>query len=328
MGMIKRIKARRAAKNPRQQYYGGSEEALNATREVYGQGRRAGEARLDEGLSQLDSERQKAGVINQGLSQDASNDRWRGMNQADIANRGVTKSLDNYDATRAGQFKSADAIDANAGQLEGYAKNAANEYTSAADAAFKASTERNQRNALGLAAGRGNSAIRMALAGSQAANAGAAVDQQVTRAQEANQLNAMRNDAIANAAGIRGTAAGVRQNVGAMDQQAAGLQNAREQAFVQSGQQALGQRAAITAADAALGAQTAGARIDAGTGGRDAYLGAQQNMETAQLGQNMSYEQQRLANAKTKGPGAKLGSVIFDPMNFRGSEAGGLGSVY
>jgi hypothetical protein len=172
-----------------------------------------------------------------------------------------------------------------AGELEGYARNAASEYQSAADKAFNASTERTQRQALGIAAGRGAGAVRQALAGAQSANAQANLDQQVVRAQEANQLNSMRNDAIANAAGIRQTglgaaastrsdalqgaadirtglsaqdqaaaaqqaanvaqAAQIRAGVGAADQSAAGLQAQREAGARAAAEQGLQNRAAI-----------------------------------------------------------------------------------
>lgn len=159
-----------------------------------------------------------------------------------------------------------------ADMLEGYAQGAAGEYQSAADAAFQAAQNRNQKNALALAAGRGAGSIRTALATANSGNQQAALDQQVVKAQEMNALNAMRNQAVADAAGIRmggiegatgirsglsaqdlaaaeqrannaQAAAAIRSGVAGMDQQAASLEAARQEAA----RQAVGQTAAFRA---------------------------------------------------------------------------------
>jgi hypothetical protein len=179
-----------------------------------------------------------------------------------------------------------------ADMLEGFAQGAAGEYTSAADAAFQAAQNRNQKNALALAAGRGAGSIRTALATSDASTQQAALDQQVVKAQEANAINAMRNQAVADAAGIRmsgieggaglrmggiqggidartglsaqdlaaaeqraantAQAAAIRTGVGGMDQQAAALEAGRQEAARQAALATTGQRADIRTAGSGL----------------------------------------------------------------------------
>jgi hypothetical protein len=230
-----------------------------------------------------------------------------------------------------------------AGELEGYARNAASEYQSAADKAFNASTERTQRQALGIAAGRGAGAVRQALAGAQSANAQANLDQQVVRAQEANQLNSMRNDAIANAAGIRQTglgaaastrsdalqgaadirtglsaqdqaaaaqqaanvaqAAQIRAGVGAADQSAAGLQAQREAAARDAAQQGLQNRAGLEQANANYQLQ-----------GNAQQFG----MEQANLGAGM-----QAANLESQVGGGMAGQFLGAESSQQGAQLGG-----
>ena len=207
-----------------------------------------------------------------------------------------------------------DAGNRSAGELEGYARGAAGEYSSAADAAFKAATERNQRNALALAAGRGNGSIRTALATSAAGNNQAQLDQQVVRAQEANQLNEMRNAAIANAANIRGgalqNAAGVRSDA------LTGAAGIRSDAL----QGAAGIRTDLSAQDQAAAAQqaantAAAAGIRSNVGAQDqgaAQLQAQRQQfaagnATDLLGQEAGIEQ---SNAGVQQQGVALQNTI------------------
>jgi hypothetical protein len=237
---------------------------------------------------------------------------------------GSDQSLSNYNAGRGAILGGATALEQaggrSAGMLEGYAQNAASEYQSAADKAFNASTERAQRQALGVAAGRGANSIRTALAGANAANQQANLDQQVVRAQEANQLNAMRNDAVAQAAGIRaqgiGGAAQIRSGLGDQDQAAAQIQAQRQQAAGGMAADALKTRAGIeqTTADYQMGGlgaqqaleksntdvgmQAAGLESQVGGGMAGQFLGAEQAQQGAQLGANVQTELQRAEAAK------------------------------
>ena len=240
--------------------------------------------------------------------------------------------LNNYNSGRDAILGNASSMEQagerSAGMLEGYAQNAASEYQSAADKAFNASTERTQRQALGIAAGRGAGAVRQALAGAQGANAQAALDQQVVRAQEANQLNAMRNDAVANAAGIRqaglGGAADVRTNLGGLDQQAAAqlAANTAQAAAIRAGVGAADQSAAGLQAQ-----REAGAR-DAAQQGLQNRAGLEQANATYQLqgaGQQAALEQSNL-NAGMQA--AQLESQVGSGMTgqFLGAEGTQFGA--
>lgn len=179
------------------------------------------------------------GAVLGGADKLENNDWLDNYSQGRGAILGGADTLQREGAASAGRLEAAGGSSAN--ELEGYARGAAGEYQSAADAAFQAAQSRNQKNALGLAAGRAPNSIRTALATSAAGNQQAALDQQVVKAQEANQLNAMRNEAIAQASGIRTGAisdaaginqgaltgaAGIRTNLSAQDQAAAAQQAA------------------------------------------------------------------------------------------------------
>lgn len=247
--------------------------------------------------------------------------------QRQLGNYGQMRGAAN---TAAGNI--AQAGESGARQLEGYARGAAGEYQSGADAAFRAATDATQRNALGLAARGGAADMREALASSTMANQQAALQQQATRAQEANQLNAMRNEAAAQAAGLRqqgyGAQAGVQTQLGGMDQQAAQLQAQRQHAaqglgasyFGQQGQaidsgnayqlQNAGLQGQLVGANTQAQLGAAGATIGAGQGMTNAYLGAETQQNSAQLGADMATEQQRQAYEKGQTPGAKAHAVL------------------
>jgi hypothetical protein len=238
---------------------------------------------------------------------------------------GADRSIGDYNTGRG-------AILAGASELEGYARNAGAEYQSGADKAFAASQQRNQQQALGLAAGRGANSIRTALATSQSANAQGALDQQVVKAQEANQLNAMRNQAVTSAAGIR-------SGVGGMDQSAAGMQAQRQQqanaqvagyqnqnagivqANTQAGQANIANQAAVSNQDAQVGLATGQLRsniaqnsanyglqssvLQGQLAGQDASLGAANQTARVQSAQQMRGD---YLGTETSMEGAKLGA--------------------
>jgi len=325
MGMISRIRERRRAREPRQQFYGGSEEAADAHRAMYAEGRRRGESQIDEGVANVNRERIIAGQRSHTLSQEAETEAGVQRRDAVASRAGADQSLADYRSGRAAQLGSAGAIDSNASAMEAIARNAPGQYQSAADAAFAASTERNQRNALSLAAGRGAGGLRTALAASTAANQSAAVDQQATRAAEMNQLLGLQTQAYQGAAGVRGQGAGVRSALSAQDQQAAQIQAQRQQAATGAGQASLQQRGALAAQDATIGANAAGTMLNSATGTRDAYLGGQQALEVAQLGGNQAYELQRQQAAANNSPFQRAFSGLFDQGNLRGAQGGNFG---
>lgn len=336
--IIDRIKKRRQAKQPVQQYYGGSEqeadmlrqrnyaaEADSATREKEAlagmanerqmaqralQGvdravqterqiadqdfrsqdatalaeRAYGEQRLRDVEAGVASERDRAGQAYGSLDRAAQAERARGAQQiANVGQRadaervraalqygqaqanvqdarrtnaaqamqyglGADESLRDYQAGRGDILRGA-------GDLEELGRGAQGRYQNASDMAFKAATERNQRQALSLAAGRGNDSIRTALATADAGNREAQLEQQVVRAQEMNQLLGLEQGAIQGAANIR-------SGVGAADQGAAGIQAGRQQVSTGAVNQLLGQEADITRSDVASGQFTSGLRRD------------------------------------------------------------------
>jgi hypothetical protein len=221
-----------------------------------------------------------------------------------------------------------------ADMLEGYAKGAAGEYQSAADAAFEASQNRNQKNALALAAGRGAGSIRTALATANAGTQQAALDQQVVKAQEINALNAMRNQAVADAAGIRmsgieggigartnlsaqdlaaaeqraantAQAAAIRANLGGMDQQAAQIEAGRQEAARQAALATTGQRTDIRTAGSGLQRDLLG--LVQQSNQADSAVGA--NLGAAQVGAGDS-QRTTFAGAQQAQEGAQLGANV------------------
>lgn len=291
--------ARRDARKPRQQYYGGTPEAADQLRARNQAGIDAGTELEQQGLAGLDAERAKAGEALTGLGNDAQRLQRAQARNARAYGAGADRALADYSAGRS-------PILDNAAALEKSAVDATGRYQDVADAAERASQERTQRQALSLAAGRGNDSIRTALAASAAANRDAAVQGQVTRADELNKLMGFEADA-------RARAADIRSGVGAADQRTADIQAGRQQVATGATSDALGQRAGLTTADAQLGTGVAGTRVNSGANRRGDFLGAEGQQETAQLGSNMDYEEKR--RAAQKGPIFKAGSVLFDPAN-------------
>jgi hypothetical protein len=149
------------------------------------------------------------------------------------------QAFSDYRGGRAAQLGGAD-------ELAALGRGAQGRYMSAADAAFKAATERSQRNALSLAAGRGPDAIRTALATSQASNQEAALAAEATRANEMNALLALEGNAIQGASNIR-------SGVGAQDLQAAQAQAQREQSASGDVNRLIDTRSSLAGANANLG---------------------------------------------------------------------------
>jgi hypothetical protein len=331
----KRRQGRQQARKPQEQFYGGSKEQGDRLRARNQAGIDAGSSQEEAGLSGLDAERANAGGMLRNLDQQATAERSNAGNQYNVLAQtaqdlqqtatgqettygsGADTAMGDYAAGRG-------AILGGASELEALGKGAAGRYTSAADAAFKSATERTQRNALGLAAGRGNDSIRTALAAATQANQQAALDQQVVKAQEMNQLLGLEQNAVTGAAGIRTSVAGQDQaaaQIQAGRQQAArlaaanalGLRTDINSADAQLGLATTGQRADLVQADAGLGFTASGTRAEAGSGARGQFLGAEAAQEGTQVGASQQYETDRLA--RQKGPMFRAGSVLFDPAN-------------
>jgi hypothetical protein len=289
------------------QYYGGEDKAR--AREIErGNEKRLGQGQEleDTGLAQLSQERtqqqrdkdrltKQVDAERQSYGEDVYKTREMGEEQRGAELGKATQYGAGADQALSGALGSAD-------QLEGYAKNAASEYQSAADAASNAAMNKSQTNALALAAGRGGGSLRTALATSGAANQQTMLDQQAIRAQEANQLAQMRSQAVADAAGIRSGAAqlqaGRQQGATGTALSLLGQRAAQEQANAQYGLGAANQQQSLSAQNTQTGMLEGGAVADAGAnraGMSNQNLGQQY---TAQLGGDIQTEAQRAQTAK------------------------------
>lgn len=349
---------------PKKQYYGGSEQGYASAKQNMSQGIAAGGEQMTRATQDMRTERARAGEQNTILRNDVrdtanaargeyGNARYgadaalgRAQNGREDILRGATAMDQDANAVAGytGAINSdANNVSRNAGALEAMSRDLPANFRSSADAAFNATTERNQRNAMSLAAGRGAGALRTAMATSSAANNQAGLDRQALMAQENNQLLGMQAGMLqsaanthagaagvrqsaagvqGSAAGIRQGAAGVRSGVTGQELQAAGVQAGREQAASNKLMAAQGLRAGVIGQDTSVGMTATGAELAAGQDTRNQYLGSQNSMEIAQLGQNMAYEQQRQANAKS--PLQQFVSFGFDAGNMRGAKGGSL----
>lgn len=166
---------------------------------------------------------------------------------------------------------------ANAGNIEGIARDLPGSYQQTADKMAAFQRDQNTRAALSAASsGGGQLAMRNALAASAGANTDAAIAAEMTRAQEMNQLRGMQ-------AAMYGQAAGIRQGVGTQDLSRAGLgaQYAVSQAAQRSQANAQASDAIFkgTAQVQDAAKMTAMARANQ----EDRYLGAQVDRDVAQL---------------------------------------------
>jgi hypothetical protein len=325
MGLISRIRDRRNAKKPVQQYYGGSEEAANAYRSRNNTRTDAAEGQIAGDRATVAQERIEARDANARLGAKADATYYDQTEKAQGYGARSDDFLNEYDTGKGATLAGANTLDRLGGQLEANANSAAANYQSAADKAFKAATERSQQQALSIAAGRGNGSVRSALATSGAANAQAALDQQVVRANEMNQIMDLQRQGLAQAGIAAQGASNIRSGVGNQDLTAAQTAGQRQQAATNAGLTAIGQGAGVTNNNAVIGQNAAGTLLNSATGSRDAYLGSGNALEIAQLGGNQAYELQRQAAAKENNPFQRAISGMFDAGNMRGAQGGNLG---
>lgn len=282
---------------PRQQYWGGSEEALNADREqndkaIKAANRHATSARRDSANASVRSG-QAFTRENNRLA------RWS-HDQGNLAERSgasVDQALADYREGRAATL-------GNAAALEQSADRAEQNYKQTSDAAFRANTDANNRQALAMASRGGAAGLRTALATNTNANAQASAQAEITRAQELNQIQSSREAALVNAANIRA-------GVGTQDQGVAGLQSNRQQAAYGNQLAASAQKSNNIGTQGGLAAQTAGDRLNAATAERSQYIDQGVSMETAQLNAEREAEQQRLYARQ------KAYDRDVDPVGFR-----------
>ncbi len=279
-GMVDGMKRRQERDKPKVQYYGGSEEALNAERNRATEGAKAGSDVATQGLADSREATNRANA--QYAYQQLQNDKFAREQERKAGNAavGFNQSMGDYRGAR-GQILNS------AGKLESEFENANANYQATADKAFNANQNQATRNALAVGARGGASGIRAALASSTAANAEAAQQAEIIRAQEANQLLGLKQGALESAAGIR-------SNVAGMDQGAASQYAGREATADASRFGAYQQMSQNTANQAQLGQNLGAQGVEAGTAERGQYLDYQGNMENAQLNSEREREQLRV----------------------------------
>lgn len=270
----------KAPPKPNPTYFGGSEEAANAYRGRFSNTARSGAAITNDAVSRLGTVTNAARNDLAGRSSDADTLQRRGIAGADRAGSGFDSSMSDYRAGR-------DATLGNASALESFGANAAQEYKQTADKQFAANQDRNQRSALAMAAGRGAAGLRTALASSTQANTEAANQAEITRAQQFNDMNQQRQNALVNAANIRA-------GVGSQDQGSAGQYSGRQLQYennAQSGLQ-LGLNADVQRGQLGQNA----AQIQGSFGGQREGLGttAEVGVNTAQLAADQKNEEARV----------------------------------
>lgn len=292
---------RRAGRKPKEQFYGGSKEATEAARERYQSGTDSAtgltQSGLQYGAEVTDAARDQ-------LGQDAQYARDYAQSQGRLAQAGehlFERSIWDYQGGRQGILDNAAALEQSgaADEIASNARGLDSTYMQTAENAFRANQERNQRAALATAAGRGAAGLRAALATSTMANSDAAQQAEITRAQEFNQLQQMKQQGLATAGGLRQqgltAAAGIRSGVAAQDQGAASLgQTSAAQSY--ANQLAGAQQAAgITAQGAQIGQSQAAAQTSAGLTLHGNYLGAETGVDTAALGAGTAHQANRIA---------------------------------
>lgn len=285
-------------RKPKTQYYGGSKEQYQEYQNVY-------QSMADRGGTQAD----RAAVASQQAADTA--ERRYGRLDGDVADfartqraeaqqadQGFDRSMADYQAGRAGVLN-------NAGRIEQDASNLQRDYQATADKQFALNQNRSQRAAIATGARGGASGIRQALASSTMANADAAAQAEITRANEMNQLAQMKQNAYA-------TAANIRAGQGAQDQGAGQIYAGRQQNSYGNLAGANAQRAGIIGEQNAAqqGAAQLGANVGMGHEGN--YIGAQTAMETAQLNAAREREQQRQDQKRYDYKRA------IDPLGFHG----------
>lgn len=241
----RRRQRRRNKRNAQEQHYGGSKEAADKSRVEFKGVADRGEANANSGIA-------------------------RANTLATTASAHAQKASDNYDRSLTDYRSSRDPTLANAAALESDARTAASTYQQTAEKQFALNQARNQNAAASLGSLGGSAGLRTAMATAGNANADAAAQAEITRAQEYNDLMNRRQAALAQAAGIRA-------GVGAADQGAAQIATGRQQ----------GLNANVM--------QSAGLQSQVGTSQQGLGLGASTGLEEAQLGQAATAEASRSA---------------------------------
>ncbi len=289
----------RGRRKPEKQYYGGSQEKYQEYQNAYADMAERGGRQADWATIHSQDAADKADQRYGQLGQDVADFGAAQGDRAKEANQGIGQSMDDYQAGRRGVLNNAAAIERGARNLQ-------SDYQTTADRQFQLNQNRSQRAALATGARGGASGIRQALSSSTMANADAAAQAEITRANEMNQLAQMKQNAYAQAANIRA-------GQGAQDQSAGQIYAGREQNSYANQAGSYGMRGDIIGQRNA--AQQGAAQLEAtvGMGHEGNYLGAQTGMETAQLNAAREREAQRQEQ------GNRAYSRMRDPFGVKGS---------
>lgn len=274
----------KAAMNPVAQHWGGSEFRANLERGYLRGEETAGKQQVEAGNKAADDAAARAGQGLDASGQDAGNMMGLNWKRSKNAQTSMDNSMGQYQGVRGGVLSEADKISQDADTM-------GDDYRRTADLQFKANQDANARNAMSIGAGRGAAGLRTALASSTAANAQAASNAEVTRANEENQINQSRINA-------RQAAAGIRSGVGTQDQNAASMYSGRQAQFDQNAIGLNAQRAGMTVDSANLAQNAAAQRAQTGLAQQTNYSAARNDMESAQLAANQKNEDQRQVAAR------------------------------
>ncbi len=273
-----------AAQNAQRQYYGGSQAAMQDYQDKYRRGAAQGAATTagalsDAGFVQNANERTNADLRSQFGT--FGNDQGQFAGQA---GQGFDQSAQNYGQAR-------NLVLGSAAELAQNARNAPDQFMRTDQAQFQAQQDSNQKAALALGASGGAGGLRSALASSTDANMAASQNANVTRANQYNQLLGLQQSGLTNAANLQ-------SGVGAQDQGMAGLQSNRQLNAYGQQANALAQQGNLSNATAQIGLQSANMGVGAGLTTQGQYLGAEGNMNTAQLAGSQAYDALRQQDAK------------------------------
>lgn len=302
--------------NSPKRYYGGSKEAYQAFQERYASGEDRGTSMMNAGVDDASRASYTAdkryGIVanqNQGLIGQFDS-------VGDKAGRQMTRTLGDYNASRADYEAGRGGILGNARAMERSAANMPSQYQRTAEREFALNQQANTRAAVSAAtSGGGALAMRNALAAAASGNANAAAQAEITRANEYNQLIGMQNAARAQAAGIRTGVAGMDQASAAQAGSMAQYMGNRQLAAYGAQGGILGQQADLIRNQAGINLAAAGMKTNAGLATQGQYLDAQTAMESAQLGVPEPQKKNRLSQGI---------SLMFDAGNLRGSEGGSI----
>ncbi|MFT3927435.1 MAG: hypothetical protein QM778_33185 [Myxococcales bacterium] len=272
--------------SPIAQYYGGSKEQGDAYRSQFQKGITGGQGNVDAGITRANdaTDEASAGLNARSVASDYMLN--RNLERGDEAGRGFDSSMTDYRAGRGAVLGAANKLETDADTLP-------DTYKQTSDRQFRLNQDRNTNAALALGSSGGAAGLRQALASSTQANADAAAQAEVTRAQEANELAQQQREA-------RVDAATIRSNVGAQDQEAAGQYSGRQGQFVSEARANNEQGAGIDTNRATIRQNAANLQTQTGLSQQQEYLGALTGLEGAQLGANQKNEDQRQVDARNK----------------------------